>query len=401
MCGIFGVRGHADAAAADAPRAVLAAASRAGVGGHRRGRRARRRRARVRAHGTRLRRHRRIRARARCPATWHRPHALQHRRVVDDRERAAGARALPRRAHRARAQRQPHQRHASCGASSRTTARSSRRRWTPRCIVHRLARSRRDEARGASSPTRCAASRARTRLARGHRRHAARRARSARLAPARDRPARRRLRSFASETCALDIVGATFEREIEPRRDHRRRRERHAARAFRSRTRAASGASSSTCTSRAPTAGSSAAPSIARAARSAAGSRASIPRPDAELVFSVPDSSNSAALGYAEESGLPLELALIRNHYVGRTFIQPTQAGRDAKVKVKYNAVREVLDGQERRHGGRLDRPRHDDARARRAGARRRARARCTCASARRRSPARATTASTRRRARS
>jgi amidophosphoribosyltransferase len=70
------------------------------------------------------------------------------------------------------------------------------------------------------------------------------------------------------------------------------------------------------------------------------------PAPDAELVFSVPDSSNAAALGFAEESGLPLELALIRNHYVGRTFLQPTQAGRDAKVKVKYNAVREVLRGR-------------------------------------------------------
>jgi len=63
-------------------------------------------------------------------------------------------------------------------------------------------------------------------------------------------------------------------------------------------------------------------------------------------VFSVPDSSNSAALGFAEESGLPYELALIRNHYVGRTFIQPTQGARDAKVRVKYNAVREVLDGK-------------------------------------------------------
>ena len=70
------------------------------------------------------------------------------------------------------------------------------------------------------------------------------------------------------------------------------------------------------------------------------------PAPNADLVFSVPDSSNSAALGFAEESGLPLELALIRNHYVGRTFIQPTQTGRDAKVKVKYNAVREVLNGK-------------------------------------------------------
>jgi amidophosphoribosyltransferase len=70
------------------------------------------------------------------------------------------------------------------------------------------------------------------------------------------------------------------------------------------------------------------------------------PAPTADLVFSVPDSSNSAALGFAEESNLPFELALIRNHYVGRTFIQPTQAGRDAKVKVKYNAVREVLEGK-------------------------------------------------------
>src|SRR5205807_6007716 len=64
------------------------------------------------------------------------------------------------------------------------------------------------------------------------------------------------------------------------------------------------------------------------------------------FVFSVPDSSNAAALGFAEEARLPLEYALIRNHYVGRTFIQPTQAGRDAKVKVKYNAVRELLEGK-------------------------------------------------------
>lgn len=70
------------------------------------------------------------------------------------------------------------------------------------------------------------------------------------------------------------------------------------------------------------------------------------PAADADLVFAVPDSSNSAALGFAEESGLPFELALIRNHYVGRTFIQPDQAGRDAKVRVKYNPVREVLDGR-------------------------------------------------------
>jgi amidophosphoribosyltransferase len=70
------------------------------------------------------------------------------------------------------------------------------------------------------------------------------------------------------------------------------------------------------------------------------------PAPSADLVFGVPDSANAAALGFAEETGLPLEFALIRNHYVGRTFIQPSQAGRVQKVKVKYNPVREVLDGK-------------------------------------------------------
>jgi amidophosphoribosyltransferase len=70
------------------------------------------------------------------------------------------------------------------------------------------------------------------------------------------------------------------------------------------------------------------------------------PVPDADCVFSVPDSSNSAALGFSEASGVPLELALIRNHYVGRTFIHPVQAGRDTKVKIKYNPVREVLEGR-------------------------------------------------------
>ncbi len=66
----------------------------------------------------------------------------------------------------------------------------------------------------------------------------------------------------------------------------------------------------------------------------------------ADCVFSVPDSSNAAALGYAREAGIPLEHGLIRNHYVGRTFIHPVQAGRDAKVKIKYNAVREIIAGK-------------------------------------------------------
>ncbi|NNE09949.1 MAG: amidophosphoribosyltransferase, partial [Gemmatimonadetes bacterium] len=58
---------------------------------------------------------------------------------------------------------------------------------------------------------------------------------------------------------------------------------------------------------------------------------------DADLVIAVPDSSNSAALGFAERSKIPFEIGLIRNHYVGRTFIQPTPRLRDLRVKIKYN----------------------------------------------------------------
>jgi amidophosphoribosyltransferase len=66
----------------------------------------------------------------------------------------------------------------------------------------------------------------------------------------------------------------------------------------------------------------------------------------ADLVCAVPDSSNTAALGYARATGLPFELALIRNHYVGRTFISPAQKVRDMSVRIKFNPVAEVLDGQ-------------------------------------------------------
>jgi amidophosphoribosyltransferase len=67
---------------------------------------------------------------------------------------------------------------------------------------------------------------------------------------------------------------------------------------------------------------------------------------EADVVIAVPDSSNSIALGYSERSGVRYELGLIRNHYVGRTFIQPQQEGRDSSVRVKFNPVREVLDGK-------------------------------------------------------
>lgn len=66
----------------------------------------------------------------------------------------------------------------------------------------------------------------------------------------------------------------------------------------------------------------------------------------ADMVMPFPDSGNYAALGYARVSGIPLEMGMIRNHYVGRTFIQPSQSMRDFSVKVKLNPVRDLLQGR-------------------------------------------------------
>ncbi|AQW83726.1 amidophosphoribosyltransferase [Campylobacter pinnipediorum] len=67
----------------------------------------------------------------------------------------------------------------------------------------------------------------------------------------------------------------------------------------------------------------------------------------ADFVIPVPDSGVAAALGYAQESGLPFEAAIVRNHYVGRTFIEPTQEMRNLKVKLKLNPMSNVLKGKD------------------------------------------------------
>jgi amidophosphoribosyltransferase len=69
-------------------------------------------------------------------------------------------------------------------------------------------------------------------------------------------------------------------------------------------------------------------------------------RPDVDFVMPFPDSGNYAAIGYAEESGLPFEMGMIRNHYIGRTFIQPSQAMRDFGVRVKLNPVQPLIAGK-------------------------------------------------------
>jgi len=149
----------------------------------------------------------------------------------------------------------------------------------------------------------------------------------------------------ASETCALDILGGEYVRDVEPgevlRIDdagvHSLRSLRpapsHAACVFElvyfarpdSRIWGAS---------------------VDRARRAFGRQLAREHPADADAVVSVPDSANSAALGFSEESGIPFELGLLRNHYVGRTFIKPQQKDRDFGARMKYNPVREVLSGK-------------------------------------------------------
>lgn len=69
-------------------------------------------------------------------------------------------------------------------------------------------------------------------------------------------------------------------------------------------------------------------------------------KPDCDFVMPIPDSGNCAALGYASRVKLPYQTAIIRNHYIGRTFIQPSQLTRDFRVRVKLNPVKEVLAGK-------------------------------------------------------
>ncbi len=148
----------------------------------------------------------------------------------------------------------------------------------------------------------------------------------------------------ASETCALDIIGAEYERDVRPGEVLRIEDGRVTS------LRPLEPAKPSPCLfelvyfarpdSRIWGC------SVDRARRAFGRQLAREHEVEADCVFSVPDSSNSAALGYAEESGFPFELALIRNHYVGRTFIHPSQTGRDFKVRVKYNPVTELIHGR-------------------------------------------------------
>jgi len=77
------------------------------------------------------------------------------------------------------------------------------------------------------------------------------------------------------------------------------------------------------------------------------GRRLALEQPaESDIVISVPDSSNTAALGYSNTSGIKFEIGLIRNHYIGRTFILPEQSERDFRVRVKFNPIQGVIQGR-------------------------------------------------------
>jgi amidophosphoribosyltransferase len=147
----------------------------------------------------------------------------------------------------------------------------------------------------------------------------------------------------ASESCAFDLIGANFERDVEPGEVVKLSREGFASTRF-------AFPQHTPCVfehvyfSRPDSIvfGRSVA-----ATREAMGARLAREHPaEVDVVVPVPDSGMYAALGFARESGIPFALGLVRNHYVGRTFIEPKQAIRHFGVKVKLNPVREVVEGK-------------------------------------------------------
>jgi amidophosphoribosyltransferase len=149
----------------------------------------------------------------------------------------------------------------------------------------------------------------------------------------------------ASETCALDLIGATFERDIEPGEVVVIRRGRlRTLRPFKAEPKGAFCIFEYIYFAR-PDSNLNG-HNVYRFRKDLGRMLAREHPVPADLVVPVLDSGNTAALGYAEESGIPYELAIIRNHYVRRTFIEPTQSIRHFGVKVKHNAVRGVLEGK-------------------------------------------------------
>src|SRR5437868_997307 len=149
---------------------------------------------------------------------------------------------------------------------------------------------------------------------------------------------------FASETCAFDLIGATYERDVKAGELIVIGPEGLSSRFY------AAAAPQSSCIFEHVYFSRPDSIVFGRAvdqSRDALGRQLAREAPvEADIVVPVPDSGVSAAMGYAAESGIPFRFGLIRNHYVGRTFIEPSQSVRDFGVKLKLNPVRSVLEGK-------------------------------------------------------
>jgi amidophosphoribosyltransferase len=148
----------------------------------------------------------------------------------------------------------------------------------------------------------------------------------------------------ASETCALDVVGAKFEREVEPGEIIIISDEGIESQMFAQPTERAMCSMEYIYFARPD---SNVNEINVHKARKNLGKQLALEFPvEADVITGVPDSSISAAIGYAEQTGTPYELGLIKNRYVGRTFIQPSQELREQGVKMKLSAVRGVVEGK-------------------------------------------------------
>jgi len=149
---------------------------------------------------------------------------------------------------------------------------------------------------------------------------------------------------FASETCAFDLIGAAYERDVKPGEVVVVSQEGTTSRYYAAENRQTSCIFEHVYFSRPDSVVFGRA---VQASREALGRQLAKEAPvEADLVVPVPDSGVTAALGYASESGLPFRFGLIRNHYIGRTFIEPEQRVRDFGVKLKLNPVRSILAGK-------------------------------------------------------
>ncbi len=149
---------------------------------------------------------------------------------------------------------------------------------------------------------------------------------------------------FASETCAFDLIGAVYEREVKPGELVIVGPEGVHSRFYAAQQPQSSCIFEHVYFSR-PDSMVFGRP--VQASRDAMGRQLAQESPvDADIVVPVPDSGVTAAMGFSHESGIPLQFGLIRNHYVGRTFIEPEQRVRDFGVKLKLNPVRHVLAGK-------------------------------------------------------